>query len=75
MQSVIYDFNCIGASWTSPVDSFFIDTSESVLDLRRIKLIQQNIVKLKVNTDNPAIDCIFHLQFEDLYDNNTICME
>ena len=32
--------------------------------------VEQYIVKLKTNPDNPAFDCVFDPQLEDLYDKN-----
>ena len=34
------------------------------------KLTLQNIVKLKANIDNPAVDCVFHPPVENVYDGN-----
>jgi hypothetical protein len=61
---------CTGAYRTSPVDSLYVEANEPHLDLRRIKLLLQYIVKLKTNPDNPAFDCVFDPQLEDLYDKN-----
>ena len=40
------------------------------LDLRRLKLTLQYIVKLKANIDNPAYDCVFNPQYENFDDKN-----
>ena len=61
---------CTGAYRTSPADSLYVEANEPPLDLRRIKLLLQYIVKLKTNPDNPAFDCVFDPQLEDLYDKN-----
>ena len=45
------------------------------LDIRRLKFTLQNIVKLKANIDNPAFDCVFNPQYENLYNNNKKCIE
>ena len=66
---------CSGAFRTSPVDSLYVEANEPPLDLRRIKLLLQYILKLKANTDNPAFDCVFHPQFEDTYDKNKKCIK
>ena len=50
----------MGAFRTSSVDSLYVETNEPPLDISRLKLALQNIVKLKANTDNPAFDCVFH---------------
>ena len=64
---------CLGAFRTSPVDSLYVEANERPLDHRRLKLTLQYIVKLKANIDNPAFDCVFHPQFENLYDKNKKC--
>jgi hypothetical protein len=61
---------CTGAYQTSPVASLYVEANEPPLDLRRIKLLLQYIVKLKTNPGNPAFDCVFNPQLEDLYDKN-----
>ena len=35
----------------------------------------QYIIKLKANPDNPAFRCVFHPQFDDLYDKNKSCIK
>ena len=57
-----------------PVDSLDVEANEPSLDLRRRKLTLQYIVKLKANIDNSAFDCVFHPQFENIYDKNTTYM-
>jgi hypothetical protein len=61
---------CTGTYRTSPVASLYVEANEPPLDLRRIKLLLQYIVKLRTNPDNPAFDCVFDPQLEDLYDKN-----
>jgi hypothetical protein len=61
---------CTGAYRTSPVHSLYVEANETSLDLRRVKLLLQYIIKLKANPDNPAFRWVFHPQFEDLYDKN-----
>ena len=57
---------CLGAFRTSPVDSLYVEANEPPLDLRRLKLTLQYIVKLKANIDNPAYNCVFHPLCESL---------
>jgi hypothetical protein len=38
--------------------------------IRRQNLLLQYNVKLKTNPDNPAFDCVFDQQLEDMYDKN-----
>ena len=57
-----------GSFRTSPVDSLYVEANEPPLDLRRLKLKLQYIVKLKANIDNPAYDYVFNPQYENLYD-------
>ena len=45
---------CLGGYRTSPVDSLYVEVNEPTLDLRRLKLTMQYIVKLIANIDNPA---------------------
>ena len=45
---------CLGTFRTSPVDSLYVEGNEPTLDLRRLKLTMQYIVKLKANIDNPT---------------------
>ena len=66
---------CTGAFRTSPSQSLYVEANEPPLDLRRIKLLLQYIVKLKANSNNPAFRCVFHPQFEELYDKNKNCIK
>ena len=51
---------CLGAFRTSPVDSLYVEANEPSLDLRRLKLTLQYIIKLIANIDNPAYNYVFH---------------
>ena len=61
---------CLTAFRTSPVGSLYVEANEPPLDLRRLKLAMQYMVKLKAHIDNPAFDCVFHPQLEQLFDKN-----
>ena len=52
-----------------------MEANEPPLNLRRVKLLLQYIIKLKANPDNPAFRCVFHPQFENLYDKNKNCIK
>ena len=56
---------CLGTFRTSPVNSLYVEANEPPLDLRRLKLTLQYIVKLKAKIDNPAFDCVFNPQYEN----------
>ena len=60
----------INIELTSPSDSLDVDANELPLDLRRLKLTHQCIIKLKAIIDNSAFDCAFNSQFVNLYDKN-----
>ena len=64
-----------GSFRTSPVDSLYVEANEPPLDLRRLKLKLQYIVKLKANIDNPAYDYVFNPQYENLYDKIKKCIK
>ena len=66
---------CLGAFRTSQIDSFYVEANKPPLNLRRLKLTLQYVVKLKANIDNQAYDCVFNPQYENLYDNNKICIK
>ena len=66
---------CLFAFRTSPVDSLYVEANEPPLDLRRLKLTLQYIVKLKANIDNPAYNCVFHPLCESLHDKNKKCIK
>ena len=66
---------CTGAYRTSPAQSLYVEANEPPLDLRRTKLLLQYIIKLKANPDNPAFNCVFHPQLEDLYYKNKNCIK
>ena len=59
---------CLGAFRTSPVESLYVLANEPSLVLRRIKLSMQYITKLSACSTNPAFDCVFHPDFQDVYD-------
>lgn len=54
-------------SCTYPVVYNYIEANEPPLDLRRVKLLLQHIVKLKYDPNKPAFRCVFYPQC-DLYD-------
>ena len=41
---------------------------ELPLDLRPLKLALQSIIKIYAHVSAPASECVFHPQFENLYD-------
>ena len=45
---------CLGTFQTSPVDSLYVEVNEPPLDLRRLKLTLQYIVKLKADVHYPV---------------------
>ena len=45
---------------SEPVDGLYVEANEPSLDLRRLKLTLQCIIKLIANIDNPAYNCVFH---------------
>jgi ribonuclease HI len=64
---------CLGAFRTSPADSLCVEANEPPLDFRRRKLSLQYILKLQSYPNNPAHDCVFNHNHEDLYmDTNYI---
>ena len=52
---------CLGAFRTSPVDSLYVEANEPSVNLRRLKLALQYIVKLKATIDNPAYNCVLRV--------------
>ena len=46
----------------------YVEANEPPLDLRRLNLTLKYIVKIKANIENPAFDCVFNPQYENLYD-------
>nr|KAG5702023.1 hypothetical protein BaRGS_015758 [Batillaria attramentaria] len=59
---------CLGAFRTSPVHSLYAEAGEPSLALRRTRLMLNYVLKLKANPDNPAYNCVFKPDFEDLHD-------
>ena len=53
---------------TFPADSLDVKAIESPLDLRLLKLALQSIIKIYEHVSAPASECVFHPQFENLYD-------
>ena len=51
---------CLGAFRTAPVESLYVEANEPSLDLRRLTLTLQYIIKLIENIDNPAYNYVFH---------------
>ena len=58
---------CLGAFRTSPVESLYVEADEPSLADRRIKLALQYITKLKSNPSNPAYNCVFSPEYQQLY--------
>ena len=58
---------CLRAFRTSPVESLYVLANETSLELRRIKLSMQYVTKLSASSSNPAYDCVFHPDFQDIY--------
>ena len=54
---------------TSPIQSLYVEAREPSLENRRLKLSLQYTVKLKSNPLNPAHACVFHLEYQPLYDS------
>ena len=61
----------LGAFRTSPVDSFYVEAGELPLEHRRIKLSLQYVTKLKSTPSNPAFNCVFRPEYEQIYIRNT----
>ena len=59
----------LGVFRTSPVQSLYIEAREPSLENRRLKLSLQYTVKLKTNPLNPAHACVFHPEYQPLYDS------
>ena len=55
---------CLGAFITFPYYFLHVEAYKPPLDLCRLKLILQYIVKLKADIDNPAFDCVFHSHYD-----------
>ena len=59
----------LGVFRTSPIQSLYVEAREPSLENRRLKLSLQYTVKLKTNPLNPAHACIFHPEYQPLYDS------
>ena len=59
----------MGPFRTSPVEILYVEANEPSLEERRIKLTLQYITKLKANPSNPAYNCVFHLEYKQLYES------
>ena len=60
---------CLCVFRTSPIQSLYVETREPSLENRRLKLSLQYTVKLKTNPLNPAHACVFHPEYQLLYDS------
>ena len=54
---------------TSPIQSLYVEAREPSLENRRLKLSLQYTVKLKTNPLNPAHACVFHPEYQPLYNS------
>ena len=59
----------LGVFRTSPIQSLYVEAREPSLENRRLKLSLQYTVKLKTNPLNPAHACVFHPEYQFLYDS------
>ena len=59
----------LGDFRTSPIQSLYAEAREPSLENRRLKLSLQYTVKLKTNSLNPAHACVFHPEYQPLYDS------
>jgi ribonuclease HI len=55
---------CLEAFRTSPISSLHVEAGEMPLSLRREKLCLQYVLKLRVNPNNPAYNCVFNPDFK-----------
>lgn len=60
---------CLGAFRTSPITSLHVESNEMPLQLRRERLALNYTLQLQSNPNNPAYNCVFHSQFETLFDS------
>src|SRR2546425_5236375 len=60
---------CLGAFWTSPVESLQIEANEPPLSIRRNKLAIQYAIKIRSNPTNPTYQNIFEPQYATLFEN------
>ena len=58
---------CLGAFRTSPVESLQVEANEPPLTIRRDKLAIQYVTRLLANPRNPAYNCTFNPQYEDVF--------
>ena len=54
----------LGAFRTSPIPSLYTEAGETSLEMRRLKLALNYVVKLKSMPDNPAYNSIFNPKHE-----------
>ena len=59
----------LGVFTTSAIQSLYVEAREPSLENRKLKLSLQYTVKLKTNPLNPAHACVFHLEYQLLYDS------
>ena len=59
----------LGVFRMSPIQSLYVEAREPSLENRRLKLSLQYTVKLKTNSLNPAHTCVFHPEYQPLYDS------
>ena len=59
----------LGVFRTSPIQSLYVEAREPSLENRRLKLSLQYTVKLKTNPLNPVHACVFHPEYQSLYDS------
>ena len=59
----------LGVFRTSPIQSLYVEAREPSLENRRLKQSLQYTVKLKPNPLNPAHACVFHPEYQFLYDS------
>ncbi|OOZ37989.1 hypothetical protein BOW52_09705 [Solemya elarraichensis gill symbiont] len=58
---------CLGAYRTSPVESLYVESNEPSLSSRRTKLSLDYTTKMQAYPNNPAYNCVFHAQHENMY--------
>ena len=54
---------CMGAFYTSPVQSLYVKVGETSLSLRRLRLAMNYVLKLHSIPKNPAYDSVFNSEF------------
>ena len=50
------------------MESLYVEANEPSLENRRIKLSFQYVVKLSAIPSNPAYNCVFHLNYQNLFE-------